>query len=73
MDLQREKVVFASLGALRVHLAEQHGLIPEGRHDFLWVTEFPLLEWDEDIPSFDVLEAEVRKALRYRTAVAGGA
>ena len=32
-----------------------------------------LLEWDEDIPTFDVLEAEVRKALRYRTAVAGGA
>ncbi len=43
-----EKVVFASLGALRLHLAREHGLIPEGRHDFLWVTGFPLLEWDED-------------------------
>lgn len=32
-----------------------------------------LLEWDEDIPAFEVLEAEVAKALRHRTAVAGGA
>lgn len=39
-----ERVVFAALGALRVHLAESRTLIPEGRHDFLWVTDFPLLE-----------------------------
>ncbi len=38
--------VFAALGALRIHLAHGHGLIPEGRHDFLWVTDFPLLEWN---------------------------
>ncbi len=43
-----EKVVFASLGALRVELAKEHGLIPGGRHDFLWVTGFPLLEWSEE-------------------------
>ncbi|MFV2071611.1 MAG: aspartate--tRNA ligase [Thermoanaerobaculales bacterium] len=41
------KMVFASLGALRLHLGLEHGLIPEGRHDFLWVTDFPLLEWNE--------------------------
>ena len=41
-------VVFAALGALRLHLAREHDLIPEGRHDFLWVTGFPLLEWDEE-------------------------
>ena len=27
-------------------------MIPEGRHDFLWVTDFPLLEWDEDEQRF---------------------
>jgi len=48
----REKVVFAALGALRLHLASGRGLIPEGRHDFLWVTDFPLLEWDEDEDRF---------------------
>ncbi|MCD4751169.1 MAG: aspartate--tRNA ligase [Thermoanaerobaculales bacterium] len=43
-----EKVVFAALGALRVHLAREHDLVPAGRHDFLWVTDFPLLEWSEE-------------------------
>ncbi len=43
-----EKVVLAALGALRGRLARDHGLIPEGRHEFLWVTDFPLLEWSED-------------------------
>jgi aspartyl-tRNA synthetase len=42
-----ERTVFASLGALRVQLARERGLIPEDRHDFLWVTDFPLVEWDE--------------------------
>jgi aspartyl-tRNA synthetase len=43
-----EDVVFAALGALRLHLGREHGLIPDGRHEFLWVTDFPLLEWSED-------------------------
>ena len=43
-----ETVVHAALGALRLHLARERCLIPEGRHDFLWVTDFPLLEWNED-------------------------
>jgi aspartyl-tRNA synthetase len=46
------KVAFAALGALRVHLAHERGLIPEGRHDFLWVTDFPLLEWVEEDERF---------------------
>jgi aspartyl-tRNA synthetase len=47
-----EKVVFTALGALRLHLAAERGLIPDGRHDFLWVTDFPLLEWDDDEDRF---------------------
>jgi aspartyl-tRNA synthetase len=43
-----EKVVFAALGALRLQLAAERDLVPDGRHDFLWVTDFPLLEWDDD-------------------------
>jgi aspartyl-tRNA synthetase len=35
----------AALGALRVELARQHGLVGKG-HAFLWVTDFPLFEWD---------------------------
>jgi len=40
-------VVAASLGALRLHLGRRLGLIPEDRIDLCWITEFPLLEWDE--------------------------
>ena len=37
-----------ALGTLRLELAKQYKLIPEGRHEFLWVTEFPELEWNEE-------------------------
>jgi aspartyl-tRNA synthetase len=36
-----------ALGAVRLSTARMCKLIPEGRHDLLWVTEFPLFEWDE--------------------------
>jgi len=41
------KVVFAALGGLRAELARRLKLVPEGAHAFLWVTDFPLLEWDQ--------------------------
>lgn len=43
-----KRVAEAALGALRQELARAFGLIPEGKNAFLWVTEFPLLEWDAD-------------------------
>jgi len=33
------------VGALRLHLARELKLIPEGKWNFLWVTDFPLFEW----------------------------
>jgi len=36
------------LGTLRLELAKEHGLIKEQSWEFLWVTDFPLFEWDED-------------------------
>ncbi len=44
----RNKVVFDSLGALRLHLAHKLGLIDENRFDLLWVTEFPQFEYSEE-------------------------
>ena len=41
-------MVNAALGNLRVHLGHQLGLIPEDSFNFLWVTEFPLFEYDEE-------------------------
>ena len=41
-------MVNAALGNLRVHLGNQLGLIPENTFNFLWVTDFPLFEYDEE-------------------------
>ena len=41
-------VVAASLGALRSKLGKDLGLIDESQFAFLWITDWPLLEWDED-------------------------
>ena len=41
-------MVNESLGQLRIHLGDKLGLIPEGRHDFLWVVDFPMFEYDEE-------------------------
>jgi aspartyl-tRNA synthetase len=41
------KIVNEALGYLRNHLGRKLGLVDGDRHDFLWVTEFPLMEYDE--------------------------
>ncbi|MBR6328776.1 MAG: aspartate--tRNA ligase [Lachnospiraceae bacterium] len=43
----KNKVVWDVLGTLRIELAKQLGLIDEKKFNFLWVTEFPLLEWSD--------------------------
>jgi aspartyl-tRNA synthetase len=37
-----------ALGALRLKVAKEQGLIDESKFNFLWVTDWPLLEFDED-------------------------
>ena len=44
----RLKTVWAVLGALRIEVAKQLGLIDDSRFDFLWVTEFPQFEWSDE-------------------------
>lgn len=44
----KNKIVYSVLGALRVELAKQLELIDNNKFHFLWVTEFPLLEWSEE-------------------------
>ena len=43
-----DKVVFDSLGALRGEIAKRLDLIDKSIYKFLWVTEFPLLEYDDE-------------------------
>lgn len=44
----KSKVVFDSLGALRLKLGKDLGLIDESLYNFLWVVDWPLLEYDEE-------------------------
>ena len=44
----KKKVVWDVLGALRCEIAKNLELINKGEFNFLWVTEFPLLEWSEE-------------------------
>ncbi len=44
----KNDIVYNVLGALRVELGKQLGLIDESKFHFLWVVEFPLLEWSEE-------------------------
>ncbi|AHF07456.1 aspartate--tRNA ligase [Desulfitobacterium metallireducens] len=48
----KESVVAEALGHFRLELGKRLDLIPEGALNFLWVTEFPLLEWDEEQKRF---------------------
>ncbi len=44
----QKETVAAVLGRLRLDLGETLGLIPKDKMNFLWVVDFPLLEWDKD-------------------------
>ncbi len=48
----KTKLVFDCLGALRLELADQMGIIDEDKFNFLWVTEFPLFEYSEEQERF---------------------
>ncbi|MBA3407645.1 MAG: aspartate--tRNA ligase [Solirubrobacterales bacterium] len=42
-----ELVAATALGALRLELARRFDLVPEGRHEVVWVVDFPMFEWSE--------------------------
>lgn len=44
----KNKVVWDVLGALRLELGKELGLLDKNQYNFLWVTEFPLLEWSDE-------------------------
>lgn len=44
----KNKVTLPVLGALRLQVAKQLELIPKNQFNFLWITQFPFFEWDEE-------------------------
>ena len=51
----KNKVVWDVLGALRLELARQMELLDKNEYKFLWITEFPLLEWNEEQNRFTAM------------------
>ena len=51
----RNKIVWNVLGALRLELAEQMGLLDKNEYRFVWITEFPLLEWSDEENRFTAM------------------
>ena len=48
----KTSLVLSVLGALRLEIAEEKGLINKDEYRFVWITEFPLLEWSEEEERF---------------------
>jgi len=51
----KKKVVWDVLGALRLEIGRQLGLMKKDDYQFLWVTEFPLLEWSDEENRFKAM------------------
>ncbi|MCD8150040.1 MAG: aspartate--tRNA ligase [Clostridiales bacterium] len=51
----KNKVVWDVLGALRLHMGKELGLMDPKKFNFLWVTEFPLLEWSDEEERFKAM------------------
>ena len=51
----KKKVVWDVLGALRLELARQMNLLDSSEYRFVWITEFPLLEWSDEENRFKAM------------------
>lgn len=51
----KNKVVWDVLGSLRLELAQQMELLDKNRYQFLWVTEFPLLEYNDELGRYQAM------------------
>ncbi len=51
----KNKVVWDVLGALRLEIARQMELLDNSEYRFVWITEFPLLEWSEEENRFKAM------------------
>ena len=58
----RKKTVLSVLGALRLTVAKRLDIIPE-QYNFLWITEFPFFEYNEETGSWDAMHHPFTKPL----------
>ncbi len=48
----KNSLVLSVLGALRNEVANKLDIIPKDKYNFVWITEFPFFDWDEDLGQF---------------------
>ena len=51
----KNKVVLPTLGAIRALVARRLDIIPKNQFNFLWITEFPFFEWNEETEHWDAM------------------
>ena len=51
----KKNVALSVLGALRLTVAKKLDIIPEGKYNFLWITEFPFFEYNEETGRWDAM------------------
>lgn len=51
----KSKLVYDVLGTLRLEIADQLGLLKKDEYRFVWITEFPLLEWSEELGRYQAM------------------
>ncbi len=65
----KPKIVYDSLGALRLEIARKLKLADDNEFNFVWVTDFPLFEWNEDENRFEAMHhpftSPIEKDLRF--------
>ena len=59
----RPSVVYDSLGNLRNEIAKRLGILKEDHYEIIWITEFPLLEYDEDAKRYVAKHHPDRKSV----------
>ena len=52
---QSKKIVNDALGNLRLNLGKKLGLVDENKYEFLWVVDFPLVEYDSDLGRYSAM------------------
>ncbi|MBR5472643.1 MAG: aspartate--tRNA ligase [Clostridia bacterium] len=51
----KKSLTLSVLGALRLMVAKRLGIIPENQYNFLWITEFPVFEYNEETGNWDAM------------------
>ncbi len=51
----KKALTLSVLGALRLTVAKRLGIIPENKYNFLWITEFPFFEYNEETGNWDAM------------------